>query len=199
MRQLGTTRLLVLAVFGAGLVTLTGCAANAGPEAAVAEAARAESDASEPERVTRRFMLALARGDRGGMLAHMKPNADVDVILRMRKPGGEPELVELFRTLPITRLRPGDHLADPFVPGQQIIPESIDEDHVVLAMRAKGGRNAWTFFLVRSAGGWQVDMDWFIEFLKRPGSRPRIVPGSPPRVVVIRGAFRGTVAAAVAE
>jgi len=136
-----------------------------------------------PERVIREFMIAMAKGDREGMLAHMKPNPDVDLILKMRKPEDEAELLSLFPTLPITRLKPGDQLADPFVPGQRIIPEMIDGDHLVLNMHTKG-KDAWTFFVFREDGQWRVNMDWFIEVLKRPGARPRIVPGSPPHIVV---------------
>ena len=139
--------------------------------------------AREPEVVVRELMLAMARGDREVVLANMMPNPDVDVLLRMRNPDDEAELVELFRTLPITRLRAGDELADPFTPGQLILPGMIDEDHLVLVMHTKGSK-AWTFFLVRDAGGWRVNLDWAIEALKRPAARPRIVPGSPPRIVI---------------
>jgi hypothetical protein len=59
----------------------------------------------------------------------------------------------------------------------------IDDDHLVLVMHTKGSK-AWTFFMVRDAGGWRVNLDWAIEALKRPAARPRIVPGTPPRIVV---------------
>jgi hypothetical protein len=66
-------------------------------------APRGDDAAREPEVVVRELMLAVARGDREGLLANMTPNPDVDVLLRMRNADEEVELVELFRTLPITR------------------------------------------------------------------------------------------------
>jgi hypothetical protein len=178
--------MIVMLVSGLALATLPGCATGAGSDAIARNAGtptNTRPEAPEPEHVVREFMIALAKGDRAGMLAHMDPNADVDVLLQFRNPEDEAELVELFRTLPITRLKTGDQLADPFVPGQRIIPGMINEDHLVLNMHTKG-KAAWTYFLFREEGRWRVNMDWMIEWLNRPGSRPRIVPGPPPRIVV---------------
>jgi hypothetical protein len=169
---------MVAGILGLGIVALldTGCTSDASPDAVVRESVVANDarfKAEEPERVVRQFMIAMAKGDREGMLSLMRPNPDVDLLLRMRKPEDEAELVELFRTLPITRLGLGDQLADPFSPGQRIVPAMIDADHLVLNMRTKG-KDAWTFFLVREGGKWRLNMDWFIELLKHPGAAPRI-------------------------
>ena len=74
---------------------LAGCATNGGSDAVVADAVDATArrlEAQEPERVVREFMVALAQRDRDRVLAHMKPNPDVDVLLRMSKPEDEAEL-----------------------------------------------------------------------------------------------------------
>lgn len=168
----------MIGILGLGVVTLfdSGCAFDASPDAVVRDSVMetdARIEAEEPERVVRQFMIAMAKGDREGMVSHMRPNPDVDVLVRMRKPEDEAELVELFRTLPIIRLKPGDQPADPFSPGQRIVPAMIDADHLVLSMHTKG-KDAWTFVVVREAGQWRLDMDWYIEMLKHPGVAPRV-------------------------
>src|SRR4051794_36861704 len=137
MRQVGANLIAIAGILGLSVTTLvgSGCAADAGSDAVVRDAVSAGNarvQAEEPERVVRQFMIAMAKGDREGMLSHMRPNPDVDVLLRMRKPEDEAVLVDLFGTLPLTRLKPGDQLADPFLPGQLIVPAMIDADHLVL-------------------------------------------------------------------
>ena len=165
-----------------GVLTLavTGCAHDPRPDELVRDASRKSDPANErpnpvgPESTLRQFMIALMKGDRERMLEHMKPNPDADILLRMRQPPMEPheDIDELFNSLPIARARPGDELGDPFTPGQRVVPEMLDENHVLLMMYTRAMDRS-TFFLERESGKWRVNMDALIHHFKHlPADAP---------------------------
>src|SRR5207249_3309512 len=106
------------------------------------------SNIESPEEVVRQVMIATVRRDTAGVLRRIVANPDAHLVWEQADSQHSDEMAELFRTLPIERLKMGDPLGDPFTPGQGVKPEMIDQDHLVLIMHTKG-KSAWTYFLQR--------------------------------------------------
>jgi len=133
-----------------------------------------------PEELVRNVMIATIHRDPAGVLRRIVANPDAHLIWEQVDEQHSDEMVELFRTLPIERLKVGDPLADPFTPGQPVRPEMIDADHLILIMHTKG-KSAWTYVVQRQNGEWRVNMDWYIALLKHSAAiRSRAATTSAP-------------------
>jgi hypothetical protein len=121
-----------------------------------------------PEDVAREFMAAMFRRDRERFAQLAVPHPNLGRLLQNvgnATPAQVEEEVALFATLRIERLKPGDELADPFEPGQFVLPQMVDQGQLVLKMYVKGERQAWTHFLIKLNGRWRVRVDWMIDGL----------------------------------
>ena len=127
----------------------------------------------EPEELVRNLMIAVFQHDQQGVTQRILPNPDAHVLWGMSDLKDAKTMSELFLTLPITRLKIGDPLPDPFTPGSRVTPEMVTSERLVLALQTKG-KDAWTFFVMRQGDEWRVDMNWLItiwkQLLKPPAS-----------------------------